>query len=139
MLAVVIGETGDLGLYANPAKVWKRLGLAPAPAYKMIDGSGKEAVAKPRERRARIWVIGDLLVKGNGEGPYRSFYLARKAELAAAHPDWTKMKVHRCSQQQMEKRLIVDLWCAWTGNKARHNGESNRAMVPLAPIQHVPD
>jgi hypothetical protein len=29
MLAVVIGETGDLANYANPAKVWRRLGCAP--------------------------------------------------------------------------------------------------------------
>jgi len=29
MLAVVIGETGDLSNYANPGKVWRRLGCAP--------------------------------------------------------------------------------------------------------------
>lgn len=28
-LAIVVGETGDLANYANPAKVWKRLGCAP--------------------------------------------------------------------------------------------------------------
>lgn len=29
LLAVIIGETGDLSNYANPAKLWKRLGCAP--------------------------------------------------------------------------------------------------------------
>ena len=28
-LSVIIGETGDLGKYSNPAKVWRRLGLCP--------------------------------------------------------------------------------------------------------------
>lgn len=28
-LAITIGETGDLDVYANPAKVWKRMGCAP--------------------------------------------------------------------------------------------------------------
>src|SRR5579859_4182360 len=27
-LGQIVAETGDLGLYANPAKVWKRMGLA---------------------------------------------------------------------------------------------------------------
>lgn len=78
-LAIVIGETGDLANYANPAKVWKRLGCAPHT----FDGktkmgatwkSGKEGKLPALEweqfgysprRRSIAYLIGEGLQKQN--------------------------------------------------------------------------
>jgi hypothetical protein len=79
-LAIVIGETGDLSNYANPAKVWKRLGCAPYA----FDGQnhmgstwrfGKEGKLPAAEwekfgysprRRSIAYLIGEGIVKQNG-------------------------------------------------------------------------
>ena len=78
-LAIVIGETGDLANYANPAKVWRRLGCAPYS----FDGknqmgstwrSGKngklpaeawEAFGYSPRRRSIAFLIGEGIVKQN--------------------------------------------------------------------------
>lgn len=84
-LAVIVGECGDLADYAGPYKLNKRLGLA------VFDGVRQGGLSKnaPKEqwiahgyspvRRARMWVIGDCLKKGNGDGKYRTMYLRRLA------------------------------------------------------------
>lgn len=68
-LAIIVGEAGDLSNYADKGKLWKRLGLA------LVDGVRQGALAKTapkqdwinhgynRERRSRIWTIGDSLKK----------------------------------------------------------------------------
>ena len=79
-LATVVGETGNLSNYANPAKVWRRMGCAPH----QFDGktlmgatwkSGKEGKLPASEwesfgysprRRSISFVIGENLVKQNG-------------------------------------------------------------------------
>ena len=79
-LAIVIGETGDLFNYANPAKVWRRLGCAPwqfdgktqmGATWK--SGRGGKLSAEewqkfgysPR-RRSIAYLIGEGIVKQNG-------------------------------------------------------------------------
>lgn len=79
-LATVVGETGNLSNYANPAKVWRRMGCAPH----QFDGktlmgatwkSGREGKLPAAEwesfgysprRRSISFVIGENLVKQNG-------------------------------------------------------------------------
>lgn len=112
-LAIVVGEAGDLSKYANPGKLWKRLGLAPAGCYRMTCADGSEANAIPRRRRSAIWTVGDSLLKGNADGPYRAAYLERKAYEHARDPVMTKMHAHRRAQRYAEKRLLRDLWRAW--------------------------
>lgn len=87
-LAVIVGEAGDIGTYANPAKLWKRMGLAVIDGVRQ-GGLRKNASAEDwvahgysRQRRSRMWNIGDALMKGNGDGEYRQLYLQR---LAAEH------------------------------------------------------
>ena len=115
-LAQIIGETGDLSNYDNPAKVWKRMGLAV-----MDDGTrqrrvaGADAIAHgyvPR-RRSVMFVIGDVLVKSNRDGEYRTLYLSRKEYEREHHPEMTPMQLHRRAQRYMEKRLLRDLWRDW--------------------------
>jgi len=74
----LIAETGDLTNYDNPAKVWKRLGLA------VIHGERQRRVKDADlalehgyspARRSMMWNIGQCLMKAGGE--YRQVYLDR--------------------------------------------------------------
>lgn len=142
-LAIIVAEAGDLANYADKGRLWKRLGVA------LVDGVRQGGLAKnapkadwiahgySRQRRSRLFNIGDALVKGNkradgADGPYRACYLARKdyerarAEAAglrvvpaARIPKGREAEfmseghVHRRAQRYMEKRLLRDLWQAW--------------------------
>ena len=99
-LAIVVGEAGDLGGYANPGKLWKRMGVA------VINGVRQGGLSKgaPRaeweahgynpSRRSRLYTIGSSMVMsgdpkpGSNEVSYRQVYLDRKAyEAARAEAD----------------------------------------------------
>lgn len=132
--AQIIGECGDLSNYANPAKVWKRMGLG------IVGGERQRKhadAAKALEhgyspiRRSTMFVLGDSLLKK--QSPYRDLYLARKEVEAAkaeaagltiteagklpkglpASQCMSKMHIHRRAQRYVEKRLLRDLWRAW--------------------------
>lgn len=145
-LAIVIGETGDLSNYANPAKVWRRLGCAPHTFDgKTLMGatwkSGKhgklpsaewEAFGYSPRRRSIAFLIGEGIVKQNfvrGEGdencdetvrplagPYRARYDATKALAATNHPDWPKLRCHRHGMLLATKLLLKNLWIEWHRN-----------------------
>lgn len=128
-LATVIGETGDLNNYANPAKVWRRLGCAPWT----FDGqtlmgstwkSGKEGRLPALEweqfgysprRRSIAYLIGENFVRLNGEGPYRRRYDETKARAAETHPDWKPKRCHLHGMLLATKLLLKNLWLEWTG------------------------
>lgn len=118
-LAVVVGEAGDLSIYANPAKLWKRMGLAVMDGVRQ--GGLKKSSAKDDwiahgyspMRRSRMWNIGDALIKSNRDGKYRTLYLERKAFEIERAPEMTPMHAHRRAQRYMEKRLLRNLWQAW--------------------------
>lgn len=110
-LALILGETGDLRGYANPAKVWKRMGLA------VFDGKSQRRTTNAEEairqgynpsRRSLMYVIGAAIVKQGDE--YRQVYLDRKAYELERNPEMTKMHAHRRAQRYMEKRLLRNLW-----------------------------
>ena len=104
--ALIIGETGDLSNYANPAKVWKRMRMS----VEVDKESGKARREVGGRRRSIVWIAGDCLVKQN-RGEYRALYDARK-EYESGRVE-TKMHAHRRAQRYMEKRLLRDLWRAW--------------------------
>jgi len=119
-LGLIIGETGDLSLYANPGKVWKRLGLA-------VDEDGRaqgrrsdrDAAIRngfsPR-RRAISWMLGETLIRQN-KGVYREAYERKKAEYGDACGCRNGAKActhcHRKAKRYMEKLAIKHLWQAW--------------------------
>lgn len=137
-LATIIGEAGNLSEYPKKGHLWKRMGVG------IIDGvrqgglpSGAPAEdwkehGYNRERRARLFgFIGTPLIKATG-GPYREYYLDRKAfykakaeaegkqvvpgaKIPAKRKDefMSDMHVHRRAQRKMEKRLLRDLLAAW--------------------------
>lgn len=136
-LASVIGEAGNLSNYPNPAKLWKRLGLAVIRGERQQKKPGDEAKEHGYcpSRRSVIWGIGDNMIRGRSE--YTSSYYSRKEyEVERAESEGktvvpqqkiTNMKdrgkdvsgymsqghVHNRAKRYMEKRFIRDLWRAW--------------------------
>jgi len=132
-LAQIVGECGDLSLYSNPAKLWKRLGLAVIEGGRQRKVTGADALIHgySPSRRSVMWSIGDSMVKAS-PSHYRDIYLARKeleVEKAKAEgltvvpaekipkgkeSDYRSQgHVHSRAKRYMEKRLVRDLWSAW--------------------------
>jgi hypothetical protein len=110
----MVGEAGDLSDYPDKSKLWKRLGLAVIDGKAQGKRTGDEALIQGYSpaRRSAVYRIGDSLIKGNANGPYRTCYLDRKA-FEAAKGTMSKMHCHRRAQRYMEKRLVRDYLAAW--------------------------
>ncbi|RWN33437.1 hypothetical protein [Mesorhizobium sp.] len=157
-LSIIIAEAGDLSNYRKKGHLWKRMGVA------VIDGTRQGGLAKSahkeewiehgynRERRSKMWTIGDTLIKA--QGPYREVYLARKqyerqraeetglivapsAKIPAkrAGEFMSDGHIHRRAQRYMEKRLLRDLWQAWNGRKAID--PSPKQACEILPTVHL--
>lgn len=156
--AQIIGECGNLSKYAGPAKVWKRLGLAPYQGLAMSSWkrdswrpralTGDEWIANPfkGERYAivaqiALWLVNSQMEAaeksgtqfGKPTGPYGEVYLKRRLRTAETHPDWTLMHARSDAMRITVKKLLADLWCAW-------NGRATRSMITKAeaPSQQIP-
>lgn len=116
-LALMIGATGDLSNYANPGKLWKRMGLALVGnerQRKCADVEKALAHGYNPRRRALMYMVGESLFMLNGEaGYYRQLCNARKAHTAITHPEWTPKHRHMDGLRYMEKRLLRHLWQVW--------------------------
>lgn len=127
-LAQIVAEAGDLSHYANPAKLWSRMGLGLAP-----DGNTRYEGRSPR-RRAIMAVIGTNFLRAGG--PYRELYNQRKAFEETKPACMKPLKnlkgeasgkvckasdaecckaghIHNRTLRYIEKRLLRDLWKAW--------------------------
>ena len=120
-LGLIVGEAGDLSNYDNPAKLWKRFGLAPGQRKIRGTEEGLEAGYSPR-RRAMMHIVGDCLIKLQGKaGPYRKVYDDRKAYEEAQHPELQLGHRHKRAMRYMEKRFLLDLWKRWRKYAAHFN------------------
>jgi hypothetical protein len=129
-LAQIVAETGDLSLYANPAKVWKRMGLAVMPDGKRqrrVQGDEAFMHGYSPQRRSLMYVVGENLVKLNRDGPYRTYYLAEKERQRAKLPDAPPAHPHNRAMRHMTKRLLRDLWRAWRDHRS---GDDQTTCVP---------
>lgn len=133
-LAQIIAECGDLSLYSNPAKVWKRMGLAVEGGERMRCRVGVNNGYSPY-RRAIMFCIGDSLIKGNRDGEYRALYLARKVYEIERLPDIKPIIAHRRAQRYMEKRLLLKLWQAWRAATGRAIPAD--LLPPATPYQEM--
>ena len=150
-LATIIAETGDLSNYANPAKVWKRLGFAPydglagstwkRPTWRTRTLTAEEWTREPfsGERYALIhqcavwlkntqWIGAAKTGTGEGKpnGHYGEIYAKRRAHTAVTHPDWTKQHAHMDALRVMMKAFLKDLWIEW------------RKPAPVEPVKPEP-
>lgn len=126
-LAIVVGETGDIGSYATKERVWKRLGLAVIEGIRQQKRTNAEDAAKhgynPR-RRAEIWTIADSMFKhqwrgakddepAGPRGRYGAIYMVRKAH--TENREWSLAHRDTDARRIMMKALIEDLWSEWRG------------------------
>lgn len=133
-IASIVGETGDLSLYANPAKVWKRMGCAPwqYDGQTFMGGTWRRGVDgklpaeewvlygySPR-RRSIMFNIGKNMVMANKDGDkdgvYRTRYLEAKALFAKKHPDYKPLRCDLHGTLCAAKMLLRDLWVEWNGH-----------------------
>lgn len=128
-LVAIVGEAGDLSQYSNPAKLWKRMGLAVINGGRQRKVSGVDALdhGYAPHRRSIVWNLGDSMLKtcvrkvkdDDGEdtgeryslNEYGAIYLQRKAYEAERVE--TPAHAHNRAKRYMEKRIIRDLWTAW--------------------------
>ena len=139
--ARIVGEAGDISVYSNPAKLWKRMGLAVMSGQRQGNpGKGATAVdwtehGYSGRRRSISWQMADTLFRAQwrGEkegapahaiGPYGEDYARKKAEYAArieATADlpatdptkWTPARADKAARRYMEKAVLRDLWREW--------------------------
>lgn len=126
-LAQIVGEAAaPLSAYATVAKLWKRFGLAVMPdgtrQRKVTDVEAALEHGYSPSRRAVIWAIGDSLLRAQSArgtrlpGEYRKLYDERKEyELPRVQTSKApKGHAHKRASRYVQKRLLRDLWCAWS-------------------------
>ena len=144
-LAVIVGEAGDLSNYANPAKLWKRMGCAPFESDgdtkmgstwkaghegKLSKEEWEEFGYSPR-RCSLTYMMGESLLKQN-KGEYRRRYDEAKEQAKEKHPDWKPLRCHRHAMLLMRKRLLRNLWRVWNNKPGCDQGfeaENQRAVL----------
>jgi hypothetical protein len=113
-MAAIVGEAGDLHDFANPAKLWKYMGMALIDGERQRKCADKEKAIRhgycPR-RRSVMFVIGDCLIRSGGE--YKALYDERKVYEQQKAPELAPIVHHRRAKRYMEKRLLRNLWRAW--------------------------
>ena len=100
MLATIVGESGNLSNYSNPAKLWKRLFGAPIEKNgktmmpsrwrleKGLSAEDWEDAGYSPHRHATMQQMKKNIVRQNGDGPYRRRYDEAKARTREVHPEW---------------------------------------------------
>jgi hypothetical protein len=151
-LATIVAEAGDLANYANPAKLWKRLGFAPYDGH--AGSTWKRKTWRPRiltddewienpfsgERYALMHQIATWLVNAqwtgaakseNGEGRpngrYGEVYAARRQRTIETHPDWTDGHRRKDALRIAMKAFLADLWSEWNKGKSAARKRARRA------------
>lgn len=144
-LATLIGETGNLSNYPNPAKVWRRMGCAPwtfdgrtlMGATWKSGNDGEDKIKLPSSewekfgynprRRSIAYIIGENLVKQNKTGPYRTLYLQAKVHVNQTHPEWDWSDCDKCVKVGKPPRD-----CLTCGGCAQKSLRANRHAMLVA-------
>jgi hypothetical protein len=133
-LGQILGETGDLSTYANPAKLWKRMGLGLHNGHRQqFWAASRKGLTKSENvemaigmgysarRRSLMHVVGSNLIRAKNK-EYSALYRERKALeteklIALNGPKYKSLKshAHKRALRYMEKRFLLNLWKAWKG------------------------
>jgi len=161
--ATIVAEAGDLSNYANPGKLWKRLGYAP---YDNAAGSTwSRTTWRPRALEKEEWIalgyspqryalmsqIAKALFfkQSTGHGPYRTLYDQRREHTALTHAEWSDGHSHSDAMRYMFKAFVKDLWQQWRANQSvistrrvpadadEPRREATNALIPTAPMPPV--
>jgi hypothetical protein len=140
-LAVIVGEVGDLSGYANPSKLWKRLGLAPyngtaAATWRREGGLSADdwkAIGFKPSRLGQIYgVVTTPLFFGKTKNKYGAIYAVRREHTALTHPEWSKGHSDNDGRRYITKRLLKDIWRAW--REATYRVPTTDILSPANPI-----
>jgi len=137
-LATIVAEAGDLADYANPGKLWSRLGYAPYDGF--AGSTWKRDSWRPRAltkeewtahpfsgkryalmHQIAIWLVNaqmEAKVKsgtrhGRPKGPYGEVYVQRREHTAQTHADWSDGHARMDAVRFVMKRFLKHLWQAW--------------------------
>ncbi len=130
--AQIVAETGDLWRYANPAKVWKRMGLAVIEGRAQRRVRGAEAFEhgfSPRRRAVMANVATSLMTKQNS---YKALYDERKAVEQEKLPAGPPAHIDARARRYMVKRLLRDLWAHWRQTMPRPPDLEQESVVLAA-------
>jgi hypothetical protein len=148
-LAVIVGEAGDIGNYAGPDKLKRRLCLAPfrgaagstwaVPSWRphALTADDWTEAGYSGARLAQVFgVVTEPLYRAQsmridretGEitrdaGPYRLIADAHKQRFLDRGE--TKMHAHRHGLRVMTQSLVIDLWRVWHGQDPRTSGHAS--------------
>lgn len=141
-LAKLLGATGNPSDYPDPAKLRKRMGLAPwkdglalgtfRPEGEQLTKDEWKDSGYNKNRRCVSFLIGDSFVRSNGNCPYRQIYSERKvyeqkralrrgipivptAEAKGMERGsyFTKEQIHLRAQRVAEQKFLKHFWMAW--------------------------
>ncbi|MCB8880111.1 hypothetical protein ACELLULO517_07680 [Acidisoma cellulosilytica] len=130
-LSIILGETGDLSLYATKERVWKRLGLAVIEGQRQGRRTNAEEAAihgYSPSRRAELWTIcTDSMFRhqwaaekddraAGPKGPYGEVYARRRVN-TREREGWSLGHQHADACRVMTKALVEDLWRVWNGKE----------------------
>ena len=138
-LANIIGETGDLDNYDNPAKVWKRMGCAPfesngethtGKAWKIGKWHENKLTKSdwvdfgycPRRRSVMYNLSKGIVMQCSGKNAekegadnvYMLRYLEAKEVAKEKHPDWSDGHLNSHGLLLAGKRFLREMWIEWT-------------------------
>lgn len=146
-LGHLLGESGDLSLYASPAKLWKRFGVGLVDVgegferQRRVTDAAKALVhAYAPSRRSILYMAGQWLVMAKDPRYYAVYQERKDHEKQAAidrglavvpagkipkdakHLYMSEGHVNLRAKRYMEKRLLRDLWRAWIELHGRAEG-----------------
>jgi hypothetical protein len=156
-LGQILGETGDLSNYSNPAKLWQRMGLGMFRGHRQQNWSQDrkgftksenlqmaEGMGYSSRRRSLMHVVGSNLIRAKNP-EYGKLYRDRKAleltKLPERDPATGKKNkgrlahAHKRAMRYMEKRFLLNLWKAWRCLKPRDIHRRGAAMSSTAISQ----
>jgi hypothetical protein len=167
-LALIVAEAGPLDNYANPEKLWKRLGFAPYDGH--AGSTWKRETWRPRkldkeewianpfsgERYATMYTIALWLVnkqwisaakagadEGHPNGRYGEVYAARRIRTEISHPEWTPGHRRQDGLRIAFKQFLVDLWEQWvdqaTNDLGHMSNDAQNGAAEIAVGQHAAD
>lgn len=119
-LGKLIGECGELSNYSTPAKLWRRMGMAPykgrsAEQWRMRGGLSAAEWSEygySARRRSLMFTIGTFVMMAKNQ-EYTALYAARKEYEQSKEPGAKPIVWHKRAKRYMEKRLLLNLWKAW--------------------------
>lgn len=134
--AQVLAETGNLSNYSNPAKVWKRMGLAVRGGEKEGEGEAEKNMTKGintgynKRRRTVAYNLSEAIIKKQGH--YREVFVQRKEfETARDAEGYNKPYIERRKERMLRQYGSAE-------NKEKiENGRLPQDVINLRSLRYM--